>query len=78
MQSTNMQPLSGKELEYIVDSISNEELLLKQCAATAASIQHPAIQQACLQLARTHEHHLNLLSNALQQHQQLAPMQPQQ
>lgn len=32
MQSTNMQPLSGKELEYIVDSISNEELLLKQCA----------------------------------------------
>ncbi|MCC3381720.1 hypothetical protein ACFQ5D_02245 [Paenibacillus farraposensis] len=78
MQSMNMQPLTGKELEYIVDSISNEELLLKQCAATAASIQQPAIQQACLQFARTHEHHLNLLFNALQQHQQLAPMQPQQ
>ncbi|ALP35462.1 hypothetical protein ASL14_04020 [Paenibacillus sp. IHB B 3084] len=78
MQSTNMQPLTGKELEYIADSISNEKLLLKQCAATAASVQQPAIQQACLQLARTHEHHLNLLSNALQQHQQLAPMQPQQ
>lgn len=78
MQSMNMQPLTGKELEYIVDSISNEELLLKQCAATAASIQQPAIQQTCLQLARTHEHHLNMLFNALQQHQQLAPMQPQQ
>ncbi|MEC0180578.1 hypothetical protein P4H61_03590 [Paenibacillus peoriae] len=78
MQSMNMQPLTGKELEYIVDSISNEELLLKQCAASAASIQRPAIQQACLQFARTHEHHLNLLSNALQQHQQLAPTQPQQ
>jgi hypothetical protein len=78
MQSMNMQPLTGKELEYIVDSISNEELLLKQCAATAASIQQPAIQQTCLQFARTHEHHLNMLLNALQQHQQLAPMQPQQ
>lgn len=77
MQSMQMQPLTGKELEYITDSISNEELLLKQCVATAASIQQPAIKQACLQQARTHEHHLSMLTNALQQHQQLAPTQPQ-
>ncbi|MNW29840.1 hypothetical protein D3C74_67050 [compost metagenome] len=77
MQSMQMQPLTSKELEYIMDSISNEELLLKQCTATAASSQQPAIQQACMQFARTHEQHLNMLIQALHQHQQLAPTQPQ-
>lgn len=45
MQSQQMQAISGKELSYISDSLSNENLLIKQCAATAASIQNHAIKQ---------------------------------
>ncbi|GIP27990.1 hypothetical protein J23TS9_31200 [Paenibacillus sp. J23TS9] len=78
MQSGQMQAITGKELEYIVDSISNEDLLIKQCAATAATSQNPTIQQACQQYIRSMDHHLEMLVQALQQHQSLAPNQPQQ
>ncbi|MEC0368757.1 hypothetical protein [Paenibacillus chibensis] len=78
MQSGQMQAITGKELEYIVDSISNEDLLIKQCAATAAVTQNPAIQQALQQYIRSMDHHLDMLVQSLQQHQQLAPTQPQQ
>lgn len=44
MQSNQMQALSGKELEYIADSISNEDLLIKQLAATAGTTQNSAVQ----------------------------------
>ncbi|KAF9128091.1 hypothetical protein BGX30_014478 [Mortierella sp. GBA39] len=56
-----MQAITGKELEYIVDSISNEDLLIKQCAATAAATQNPTIQQACQQYIRSLDHHIDLL-----------------
>ncbi|MWV44168.1 hypothetical protein GRF59_11040 [Paenibacillus sp. HJL G12] len=78
MQSGQMQAITGKELEYIVDSISNEDLLIKQCAATAATSQNATIQQACQQYIRSMDHHLEMLIQALQQHQSLAPNQPQQ
>lgn len=78
MQSGQMQAITGKELEYIVDSISNEDLLIKQCAATAATSQNSTIQQACQQYIRSMDHHLEMLVQALQQHQSLAPNQPQQ
>ncbi len=71
-----MQPLTGKEMEYIVDSMSNEELLLKQCAAACANTSNQAIKQACEGELKVHEQHLNNLMNLLQQHQQLAPQQP--
>ncbi|BFH70214.1 MAG: hypothetical protein E6230_24565 [Paenibacillus dendritiformis] len=74
----SMKPLSAKELEYIVDSISNEELLIKQCAATAASTNNPAIQQTLSQMASAHQQHLNLLVQSLQQHAQIAPSHAQQ
>jgi len=70
-----MQPLTGKELEYIVDSLSNEELLLKQCAAAGASTSNQAIKQVCDSDLKAHEQHLNTLMNLLKQHQQLAPQQ---
>ncbi|MGN7358293.1 hypothetical protein ACTHPF_14315 [Paenibacillus sp. SAF-054] len=78
MQSGQMQPITSKELEYIVDSISNEDLLIKQCAATASVTQNPAVQQALHQYIRSMDHHLDTLVQALQQHQPLAPTQPQQ
>ncbi|MGF7046679.1 hypothetical protein J2T13_001177 [Paenibacillus sp. DS2015] len=75
MQSMQMQPLTSKELDYIMDSISNEDLLIKQCAATVASSQNPNIQQACRSYIESMEHHLDMLVQSLQQHQQVAPMQ---
>ncbi|MBN3523071.1 hypothetical protein [Paenibacillus apiarius] len=73
-----MKPLTAKELEYIADSISNEDLLIKQCAATAASSANTTVQQALTHMVSTHQQHMNILVQTLQQHAQLAPTQPQQ
>ncbi|UHA72327.1 hypothetical protein [Paenibacillus sp. 481] len=72
-----MKALSAKELEYIVDSISNEDLLLKQCAATAAETTNPQIHQVLSHLIAVHQQHANVLVQSLQQHEHLAPTQPQ-
>jgi len=77
MQSTQMQPLSGKELEYIADSISNEDLLIKQLAATAGTTQNSTVRQICMQQIQSHTHHMGTLTQLIQQHQQYAPTQPQ-
>ncbi|MDR0268795.1 hypothetical protein [Paenibacillus sp.] len=78
MQSGQMKAITSKELEYIVDSISNEDLLIKQCAATAATTQNQTIKQACQQYISSLDHHMDTLIQALQQHQSMAPSQPQQ
>lgn len=78
MHSNQMQPLSGKELEYISDSISNEDLLIKQLAATAGSTQNNTVREICVQQIQSHTNHLNALVQLLQQHQQYAPAHPQQ
>ncbi|MFD1953671.1 hypothetical protein ACFSL6_05620 [Paenibacillus thailandensis] len=72
-----MQPITGKELEYIVDSMSNEDLLMKQCAALAATTGNQALRQLSLQMIQTHQQHYQTLLNSIQQHQNLAPTQPQ-
>ncbi|MBY0012980.1 hypothetical protein [Paenibacillus typhae] len=77
MHSTQMQALSGKELEYIADSISNEDLLIKQLAATAGTTQNQTVQQICVQQIQSHTQHMNALIQLMQQHQQYAPTQPQ-
>lgn len=69
---SQMQPLSMKELDYIADSISNEEMLSKLCAAAAAVSQNFEIEQAMLEHIRVHEHHLHLLTDSLRQHQMAA------
>ncbi|WP_270169613.1 hypothetical protein [Paenibacillus sp. SYP-B4298] len=71
-----MQPLTAKEVEYIVDSISNEDLLMKQCAAAAATASHPALRQICTQFVQIHEQHCHTLMQSLSNHQSLAPTQP--
>lgn len=78
MHSNQMQPLSGKELDYISDSISNEDLLIKQLAATAGSTQNNTVREICVQHIQSHTNHLNALVQVLQQHQQYAPAHPQQ
>lgn len=77
MQSTQMQAISGKELEYIADSISNEDLLLKQCAATAGTTQNAQVRQICMQHMQHHTQHMTTLTDLIQQHQQFAPTSPQ-
>ncbi|QTH44337.1 hypothetical protein J4772_08070 [Cohnella sp. LGH] len=72
-----MQAITAKELEYIADSMSNEDLLIKQCAIGAATITNPQLRQACSHMVDVHTQHYNTLLSSLQQHQPLAPAQPQ-
>ncbi|WP_168122726.1 hypothetical protein [Paenibacillus sp. HB172176] len=73
-----MQPMTAKELEYIVDSMSNEDLLMKQCASLIAMSTHPEIKNCCNSMLQMHQQHYDSLMHAVTHHQQLAPMQPQQ
>ena len=70
-----MKPLTSKELDYIVDCVSNESALAKHCAAAAASIQNPSVQQALLGFMQKHESHMDMLVQSLQSHQNIAPTQ---
>lgn len=72
-----LQPLTVKELEYIADSMSNEDLLIKQCAAAASAASNPMIQHACIDMLHVHQQHYRTLMNSLHQHLNLAPQQPQ-
>lgn len=72
-----LQALTAKELEYLVDSISNEDLLIKQNAVLAASATTPAIKQLASTMIQSHQQHTQMLLHAIAQHQQLAPTQPQ-
>ncbi|MFD2671527.1 hypothetical protein [Marinicrinis sediminis] len=71
-----MQPLTAKELEYIVDSMSNEDLLIKQCAMTSIHTQNPQIKQLCQHMMQRHQQHYHHLMNVMQHHASLAPVQP--
>ncbi|TXK83507.1 hypothetical protein [Paenibacillus sp. N3.4] len=73
-----LQGLTAKELAYITDSMTNEDLLMKQNATAASTSQHPVFQQLCLDHINLHHQHYHALKSALQQHVQLAPTQPQQ
>jgi hypothetical protein len=68
-----LKPLTAKELEYIVDSMSNEDLLTKQCVATAVHTSNPAVQQLCQQLVTKHQQHYQDLLTMLQEHTAIAP-----
>lgn len=72
-----LQPMTAKELEYVADSMSNEDLLIKQCAAVVATATTPAIRNCCSQMINMHQQHYDSLMHAIQHHQQMAPTQPQ-
>lgn len=67
------QPITAKELEYIVDSMSNEDLLIKQTVVALTHSQTPAVQQLFQQLSQQHTQHYQQLLNTLQQHAPIAP-----
>ncbi|GLX67126.1 hypothetical protein [Paenibacillus glycanilyticus] len=72
-----MQALTAKELEYIADSLSNEDLLIKQNALLGSLAMNPQLRQAGMAELQTHQQHYQTLMQALQQHQHMAPTQPQ-
>lgn len=72
-----IQPITAKELEYIVDSMSNEDLLMKQNALAASMAGNQTLRSLCSQMVQTHQQHYDSLMHALQHHQQTAPTQPQ-
>ncbi|MCC3374877.1 spore coat protein [Cohnella sp. REN36] len=72
-----LQPITAKELEYIADSMSNEDLLIKQCTAAAMQCTNPQVKQVLDHQAQVHTQHYQTLLSMLQQHQPLAPTQPQ-
>ncbi|RCX17433.1 hypothetical protein DFP94_109158 [Fontibacillus phaseoli] len=77
MNHMQMKPLSGKEVNYIADSVANEDMLIKMCAAAAAVSTNSQLGQAITEHMLVHEHHMHTLIDALKQHQQLAPTQAQ-
>ncbi|MBU8878501.1 hypothetical protein BGM26_05795 [Bacillus sp. FJAT-29790] len=72
-----MLPLTAKEMEYIVDSMSNEDLLTKQCVSTGTQSMNVQVKTLCNQLINQHQQHYQDLMALLQQHQTMAPQQPQ-
>ena len=70
-----MQPLTSKELGYIADSLSNEDLMMKQSAHLAGISQHPQVRQVFAQFVQRHQQHHQHLMSELQQHQTIAPSQ---
>ncbi|QMV45118.1 hypothetical protein FPL14_21515 [Cohnella cholangitidis] len=72
-----MQAMTAKELEYVADSMSNEDLLIKQCAVAAATMSNVQLQQVFSHMVEVHTQHYGTLLNTIQQHQSMAPAQPQ-
>ncbi|KPV43362.1 hypothetical protein [Alicyclobacillus ferrooxydans] len=72
-----MQPLTSKELDYIADSLNNEDLLIKRCATVASQAQSQVVKNLCNQLVQQHMQNYTQIQNMLQQHSNLAPTQPQ-
>lgn len=73
MQGT--QPLTAKELEYIADSLSNEDMMIKLCATAAATSQNQQLQQMASHFENVHSQHYQTLLQTLQHHQPIAPTQ---
>jgi hypothetical protein len=73
-----MEPLTAKELEYIVDAMSNEDLMIKQSTAVAAQTQNQQVYNMATNMIGRHQERHQFLMNLLQQHAPMAPTQPNQ
>jgi hypothetical protein len=65
-QSGN-KAVSAKELAYISDSLSNEELLTKLCVQGAVECQSHSLKQTLTQLSQDRLQNFSHLINTLQQ-----------
>ena len=69
--------ITSKELEYVIDCMSNEDLLMKQCTSIVNATTQQELKSLCQQMVQTHQDHYSRLLQCLEQHQQMAPAQPQ-
>jgi hypothetical protein len=73
MQNINQQRgLTAKELEYLTDSMKNEDLLTKLCVEGAAVSQSPELRQTLSQMAQDRLQSFDYLLGTLQQQSTLA------
>ncbi|MGU3470822.1 hypothetical protein ACLBWT_06615 [Paenibacillus sp. D51F] len=72
-----LQPMTSKEIQYISDSMTNEDLLMKQCACMATSVGNPGVSQLASRMVMNHQQNYAALLNSLYQHQTMAPSSPQ-
>lgn len=68
-----MQPLTGKELEYLADCMSNEDLLAKQSMVALTHVQNQAVQAHFKQVVKQHQQHYQELLTILKNHVNIAP-----
>jgi len=68
----NMDQLTAKELQYLSDQMTNEDLLVKQCMSATTQTQNVQFRQVCLQLASRHQQHCQQIVQLIQQHMYLA------
>jgi len=68
-----MEQLTCKELEYAIDSMSNEDLLLKQATLVVSQSTHPELTSCCQEIIQNHRNSYKTLLNAIEQHQTIAP-----
>lgn len=59
--------LTAKEMEYLSDSMKNEELLAKLCVQGAGEARDAQLRQTLAQMAQERLHVFNHLLNTLQQ-----------
>ena len=71
-----MQQMTNKELEYVIDSMSNEDMLLRQSTAVVSSATHPELKSACQSMIQQHLSNYQTLLKSIEQHQTLAPQNP--
>lgn len=69
----NMQSLTGKELQYIGDSMTNEDLLMKQCIAISTHATTPQFRQICTDLSTRHMQRYDHLLQVLEEHAHITP-----
>ncbi|KIL37835.1 hypothetical protein SD70_30335 [Gordoniibacillus kamchatkensis] len=65
--TTNQSGLTAKELEYLSDSMKNEELLTKLCIQGAGEVQDAQLRQTLTQMAQERLQVFGHLLNTLQQ-----------
>lgn len=68
-----MQQMTCKELEYAIDSMSNEDLILKQATLVLSQSTHPELTSCCQQIIQNHQASYKTLLSSVEQHYSAAP-----
>ena len=67
-----MQPLTSKELNYLNDMLSGEDLLIKLCVAAQAGAPQPETLQFLHHVIGEHQRRHDELVHTLEQHESIA------